>query len=115
MTDVQPQSSHECSLAAEMGQEMAKKFREREGHLLPQTEVEFAGMLSIAFMLGRKSITSGTEIQEGRTGPSRGTQEVRTRHGEPHVPPAASPDSDDYGCTGCRSTPCICHELGNPR
>jgi hypothetical protein len=28
------------------------------------------------------------------------------------VPPTTEAD---FGCTGCRSSPCICHELGNPR
>lgn len=36
--------------------EMADKFRLKEGHELPRDRVEFAGILAIAYLLGRESI-----------------------------------------------------------
>jgi hypothetical protein len=38
---------------------------------------------------------------------------MASTHGPEIVEPTTA--NEDYGCTGCRSNPCICHEMGNPR
>lgn len=45
----------EKTLCADIGMKMAERFQLQHGHPLPANDIEFAGMLAIAFMLGRKS------------------------------------------------------------
>lgn len=56
MTDEQRGDPIESALSAEMGMSMVDKMQELHGRRLPCDEIEFAGMLGIAFMLGRESI-----------------------------------------------------------
>jgi hypothetical protein len=58
----------ECSLATDFGMQMADKFRQKEGHELPQDRIQFAGMLAIAFMLGRESIAGKPVDRTGDSG-----------------------------------------------
>lgn len=46
----------ECSIATEIGMRMAQQFHTKNGRTVPLDDIEFAGMLGIAFMLGRASI-----------------------------------------------------------
>ena len=46
----------ENSLATEAGLAMASRFLKEKGRPLPTTDIEFAGMLAIAYLLGRESI-----------------------------------------------------------
>lgn len=46
----------ECALATDMGMQMVDKMQELHGRRMPRDEIEFAGMLGVAFMLGRESI-----------------------------------------------------------
>lgn len=47
---------NECALASDFGMQMAAKFALDKGRALPADDIEFAGMLAIAFMLGRESL-----------------------------------------------------------
>lgn len=47
---------NEKVLGVDIGMQMAEKFRQQHGRALPRDDVEFAGMLAIAFILGRESI-----------------------------------------------------------
>jgi hypothetical protein len=48
---------NEAALATDMGLSMVDRMQKLNGRRMPRDEVEFAGMLAIAFMLGRESIT----------------------------------------------------------
>lgn len=52
--------AHEAVLGSEFGNEMARKFATDKGRALPLDYTEFAGMLAIAFMLGRQSVDIGS-------------------------------------------------------
>lgn len=47
---------NECALATDFGMQMAQKYCLKHGRSLPADDIEFAGMLAIAFMLGRESL-----------------------------------------------------------
>lgn len=47
---------NENALGADVGMRMAEAFRQKNGRTLPVSDVEFAGMLAIAYILGRESI-----------------------------------------------------------
>lgn len=47
---------NESALATEIGMSMVDRMQQLHGRRMPQDETEFAGMLGIAFMLGRESI-----------------------------------------------------------
>mgnify|MGYP001618840231 CR=1 FL=1 len=48
---------NETALSVEMAMSMVDKMQSIHGRRMPENEEEFAGMLGIAFMLGRASIT----------------------------------------------------------
>lgn len=52
---------NESALASDMGMQMVDRMQKLHGHRMPQDEIEFAGMLGIAFMLGRESIAGTPE------------------------------------------------------
>lgn len=66
----------ENELASEIGLQMAQTFFIKHDRHVPQDAIEFAGMLAIAFLLGRESIARGYEN--------------RTRSAYPAQPPPAS-------------------------
>ncbi|MGH8326881.1 MAG: hypothetical protein ACRET2_08980 [Steroidobacteraceae bacterium] len=47
---------NETVLAADAGMRLAEGFHEKNGRLLPCDQIEFAGMLGVAYALGRESI-----------------------------------------------------------
>jgi hypothetical protein len=51
----------ENSLATDAGLKMAERFLKETGRPLPANDIEFAGMLAIAFLLGRESIAGVVE------------------------------------------------------
>lgn len=55
-TSKQCVNPNEASLGADIGMSMVDKMQELHGHRMPRDEFEFAGMLAIAFMLGRESL-----------------------------------------------------------
>ncbi len=56
-TSEQRINAAENSLATDVALKMAERFLKEKGRQLPATDIEFAGMLAIAFLLGRESIT----------------------------------------------------------
>lgn len=57
LTENQRVNAAENSLATEAGLAMADRFLREKGRPLPANDIEFAGMLAIAYLLGRESIT----------------------------------------------------------
>jgi hypothetical protein len=47
---------NETALASDMGMRMVERMQQMHGRRMPRDEIEFAGMLGIAFMLGRESV-----------------------------------------------------------
>lgn len=55
------ESMTENQIAAEFGMRMQEEFLKKNGRLLPKDDVEFGGMLGIAFMLGRESLAGAVQ------------------------------------------------------
>jgi hypothetical protein len=51
-----PVQRSETGVSADFGMALVDRFQQRNGRRLPLDDEEFAGMLAIAFMLGRESI-----------------------------------------------------------
>lgn len=52
----------ENEIAADFGMRMQEEFLKKNGRVLPKDDVEFGGMLGIAFMLGRESMAETHSI-----------------------------------------------------
>lgn len=56
MTNEERADPSESALSADAGMRIVDRMQELHGRRMPRDEIEFAGMLGIAFMLGRESI-----------------------------------------------------------